>query len=256
MKKLFIKNLFILTILVVSNTVYCQESYIIKGNSANVRLEPSLKAEILGKIHGGEVVSVTNVDNPEWFLISYYGNEGYVSSKLLIKLDDSDNYKDWKKVSTRTGDEHDCENIAPEYDYSIKNKLIIHAGYNEVVVVKLVNLYSDICIRVAFIKGGETYTIQNIPENNYYLKLAYGKDYRQNKQNGQCEIKFMVDAVYEKGKDILNYHRVKKPDTIEDGKLYGNWEEPSFELSLNVEFSKGSYHDFRSNKISEKEFNK
>jgi len=85
MKK-HLQNYFLCIIIAASSvTAIAQESYVIKGNRANVRETPSLKGKILGTIPGGEIVSVTNADNPNWWFISYYGNEGYISSKLLIR---------------------------------------------------------------------------------------------------------------------------------------------------------------------------
>jgi hypothetical protein len=227
----------------------------------NVRTEPSIKANIIGKLEAGDVVSVINSDNTEWWKISFYGTEGYVAAKFLITLEKSEQYKDWEKESSSTGDKPECENISPEYDYNLKNKLLINVGNNTDVVVKLMK-YSGDCIRIAYIKAGDNYSIQNIPEGYYYLKIAYGKDFRKYTKDGQCIVKFMRDASYEKGSEKLDFYKIKKPNTIEGDYEYENWEVPSFELSLNIEYTKNtkytsdSFHDFQSNKISESEFNK
>jgi len=133
--------------------------------------------------------------------------------------------------------------------------LLIHVGNNTDVVVKLMN-YSENCIRIAYIKSGDSYSMQNIPEGYYYLKIAYGKDFRKYTQDGQCIVKFMVNPTYERGTEKLDYYKVKGPNTVEGDYEYENWRLPSFELSLNIKYTKGNFNTFHSNKITETEFNR
>jgi len=232
-----------------------QDSYVVSTPTLNVRTEPSSKAEIIGKLTFGDIVSVINSDNVEWWQISYYGTEGYVAAKFLMILEKSDKYKDWSKESSSTGDKPECENIIPQYDYELDNQLLIHVGNNTDVVVKLMN-YIENCIRIVYIKAGDSYSVRNIPEGYYYLKIAYGKDFRKYTQNEQCIVKFMRDPSYEKGAEILDYFKVKKPNIIKEDHEYENWEIPSYELSLNIEYTKNNFKSFHANKISENEFNK
>lgn len=234
---------------------FSQTSYVVKGNSVNVRETPSLNGKIIGTLQGGEVVSVTNDENPEWYFISYYGTEGYIASKLLVRLEDSEQYKDWEKQYANTGDNPDCENISPTYDYELDNKLLIRVGNNADVVVKLMNYY-DNCIRIAYIKSGDTYAIKNIPEGFYYLKIAYGKDFRKYTQDGKCIVKFMVDATYKRGSEKLDFYKIKGPNTYEGNYEVEHWQVPSYQLELNTTFTKGSFNTFKSNKITETDFNK
>jgi hypothetical protein len=69
----------------------------------------------------------------------------------------------------------------------------------------------------------------------------------------------MRDAVYEKGSEKLDYYKVKKPDTTEGDYIVSHWTLPSFELSLNIEFTSmgiNDSRDFHSKKISETDFNR
>lgn len=252
------KNILLILFCFISVSVYAQDSFVVNTPTLNVRTQPNTKAEIIGKLASGDVVSVTESDNPDWYKISFYGTEGYVSSKYLITLEASEQYKDWEKESASTGDKPECENINPQYDYDLDNQLLIHVGKNIDVVVKLMNSYGD-CIRISYIEAGDDYSIKNIPEGIYYLKIAYGKDFRKYTKDGQCLVKFMRDAVYEKGSEKLDYYKVKKPDTREGDYIVEHWSLPSFELSLDVEFTAMSLKDskdFHSNKISETEFNR
>ena len=236
--------------------IQAQESYVINAKTINVRKEASLKGEILGTIPKGEIVSVINSDNPEWWLITYYGNEGYVSSKLLITLEESTQYRSYKKVEANTGDNYNCENIQPQYDTSIDNMLIINVGYNSDAVVKLMN-YSVICIRISFIKGGDKYSMRNIPLGDYYLKIAYGKDFRKSTQDNNCIIRFLRDPVYKKGEQNLKFEKTLKENKVVGDKEYSNYDISYFELTLNNEFEKGvsKGKTFNSKKITEKDFN-
>ncbi len=235
---------------------YAQESYVVNAKTVNVRKEANIKAEILGTINQGEVVSVINTDNEDWWLISYYGTEGYVSSKLLISIEQSQKYKSWQKVDANTGDDFNCENIQPQYDTSIDNELIINVGYTSDVVVKLMN-YSGLCIRISYIKAGDKYSMKNIPLGDYYLKIAYGKEFRKLTQDNQCIVKFLRDAVYEKGEQNLAFRKTRNGTRTVGDKEYANYDISYFELSLNLEFAKGSGkgNSFSSKKISENDFN-
>ncbi len=54
---------FCLIALFTSNKVYSQDSYVVNTPTLNVRTEPSTKAEIIGKLASGDVVSIINSEN-------------------------------------------------------------------------------------------------------------------------------------------------------------------------------------------------
>jgi len=63
------------------------ETYRIKGSSVNVRSEPSTSGRILVQLgNGTEVVYVKRYDN-DWAVINYDGQEAYVSSKFIEKVE-------------------------------------------------------------------------------------------------------------------------------------------------------------------------
>jgi hypothetical protein len=127
------------------------------------------------------------------------------------------------------------------------NYLRVIVGNNTDVVVKLMKKsYSDECIRIVYVRAGDSYDIRNIPEGLYYLKIAYGRDYRQKIEGSQCKVRFVKSPLYEKGEEILDFRRRNIP---------GGYQEPSYELTLNVISTYGG-SEFNSNTISEAEFNK
>ena len=107
-------------------------------------------------------------------------------------------------------------------------------------------LNDDECIRIAFISSKTSFSLTNIPEGKYYLKIAYGKELKQDKNDEDCVIKFSKQAIYEKGTDILDFY--KQP-------TYNGYSLPCFELSLDV-ISSSPQNGFNSKTINEDEFNK
>ena len=109
----------------------------------------------------------------------------------------------------------------------------------------ILNLNTEKCVRYVFINSGSTYTIRNIPEGRYYLKIAYGKNWLSIVENGQCIGKFIRNPMYEKGEDIMDFN-IK--NTAQGYSI------PSFKLELDV-LSTGVNNSFNSKNISESEFN-
>ena len=138
-----------------------------------------------------------------------------------------------------------CYNFKPKTDNSIDNNLEINVGGGTDVVVKLMNVKSEKCIRYVFINSGSSYQIRNIPQGVYYLKIAYGKEWLSKIENNQCIGKFIRSPMYEKGEDIMDF-------TIQ--KTYDGFSIPSFRLSLDV-ISSNLSNSFSSHNISETDFN-
>jgi hypothetical protein len=86
----------------------------------------------------------------------------------------------------------------------------------------------------------------NIPESEYYLKIAYGKDWLSKIENGQCKGKFIRSPSYEKGEDVLDFNRIK---TLEGYSI------PCYSLSLDV-IANESNNSFNAEMVNEDEFNR
>jgi hypothetical protein len=172
-------------------------------------------------------------------------------------IDENVKYKNWSSVDARTGDDYNCENIRPEFDESAMNRLVIKSGYNADVVVKLMNM-DDICVRISYIRAGDSYTMKNIPLGTYYLKTAYGKDYRQSIENDQCKVRFLRNPIYQKGDQLLSFRKVNLGKSYEGTKVYDNYNYTSYELELDVDLKRSILSDkdkFNTKKITEKDFN-
>lgn len=220
------------------------ETYVVGSAALNMRSGPSTQHSVIGKLAPGNTVELLRTEGT-WWLVDGRGIQGYVSAKYLRGND----LAGWVPKEYRTGSTPECENVTPRYAYSMDNFLRIKVGSNTDVVVKMMKMgsYDDECIRIVYVRAGDTYEIKNVPEGQYYLKIAYGKDYRQRVENGLCKVRFVKNALYEKGTDILDYNKRHHP---------GGWQEPSYELSLNVITTRFETSNFKSGTISEDEFNR
>jgi hypothetical protein len=151
----------------------------------------------------------------------------------------------WKETEVNNGQLPSCYNFVPKKS-NIDNYLEVNVGGGTDVVIKVMNLRTDKCVRYVFINSGSTYKILNIPEGIYYLKIAYGKDWFSKIENGQCVGKFLRNPMYEKGEDIMDFNLQYASDGLSI---------PSFQLKLDV-IATNSLNTFNSQNISENEFNK
>lgn len=244
-------------LILLSSTGFSQnlEQYTVSSQTLNIRSGPGKNFSIVSTLTQGDAVQILEKESNGWWKIKFSEIEGYVFSQYLAE----DIYAGWEKKEYRSGSTPECENVNPQFDYKIDNVLRVNVGSNTDVVIKLMKIgyKSDECIRIVYVRSGEKYDIKNIPEGRYYLKIAYGKDYRQKIVDNQCYVKFMKNAQYEKGSDILDFNLIKKPDTKVGREVYANWEVPSFELDLDVivtnKYEKNTFH---SKNINEAEFNK
>jgi len=209
----------------------------------NMRSGPGTQHSVIGKLAPGNSVELLRTEGIWWF-VEGRGIQGYVAAQYL-RLND---LAGWVPKDYRTGSTPECENVTPKYDRSMDNFLRVEVGSNTDVVVKLMKMgsYSDECIRIVYVRASDIYEMKNVPEGRYYLKIAYGKDYRQRVEDSLCKVRFVKNALYEKGTDILDYN--KRHYT-------GGWDEPSYELSLNVITTQFESSNFKSGSISEEEFN-
>ena len=245
----------LLVLMVLTSFVSAQttEQYVVNSKTLNLRSGPGKEYEIIATLSMGDAVTLIEKNDNGWWSVDFDGRQGYVFSSLL-KIDP---LSGWEKKNYQSGITPECENVSPKYDYALDNYLRINVGSGTDVVIKLMKkgYYEDECIRIVYVRSGDTYEIKNIPEGQYYLKIAYGKDYRKKVIDNVCYVKFMKNAQYEKGSQMLDFNKIKQPNQIIGNKVYENWSVPSFELSLDVIMALGKKSTFKSNDISEAQFN-
>ncbi len=229
------------------------DRYLVVSQTLNLRNGPGTEYEVIQVLAKGDLVTVIEKNQNGWWLVDFQRSEGYVFNEFL-KIDP---YNGWETKTYKSGSTPECENVIPKYDFTLDNYLRVNVGSNTDVVIKLMKYNSSECIRIVYIRSGDVFEIKNIPEGRYYLKIAYGKDYRQKIADDQCIVKFMQNPIYEKGTDIMDYTKIKKPDEKIGNDIYESWDVPSFELSLDIITTNSLEEDtFNSNNISETEFNK
>jgi len=138
-----------------------------------------------------------------------------------------------------------CNAILSKYNRSLNNKLIITVGNNASVAVKMIDISTKRCIRYVFINKNTTYTIKNIPEGKYYLKIAYGEDWSIMEGQSNCTGRFSRNPLFEKGDEILDYNLVHSRD---------GFQVPSFSLKLDVIMAEDKINSFNTDKINETDF--
>lgn len=160
----------------------------------------------------------------------------------------------WVDPGLKTGKTPEGLSFTPQKDRNMDNYLEISVGDNTDVVVKLVSRKTDKCIRYVYVKGNDTYRITNIPQGLYYLKIGYGKNWRQKEIDGKIVGKFLSNAQYEIGTETLDYNISYGSTEYTNEGSYQNYSIPSYSVSLNVvQFS--TLNSFETDTISESEFN-
>ncbi len=84
------------------------------------------------------------------------------------------------------------------------------------------NKYTETCIGISYICSSESFYMRNIPESIYYLKIIFGKDLRKHTQEGQCIVKSVLNALYEKRNDEPGFYKIKEQNTIDGNDEYSN----------------------------------
>jgi hypothetical protein len=230
------------------------EQYLVNSKTLNMRSGPGKEYEIITTLSIGDAVTLIEKNENGWWSVDFEGIQGYVFSSFL-KIDP---YNGWEKKNYQSGITPECENVTPKYDYELDNYLRVNVGSGTDVVIKLMKKsgYSDECIRIVYVRSGDTYEIKNIPQGRYYLKIAYGKDYRKKIVDSICYVKFMKNAQYEKGIEILDFNLIKKPNERIGNNVYESWDVPSVEIFLDVIETYAANKEFKASDISEAEFNK
>lgn len=166
---------------------------------------------------------------------------------LLSSYSFSQNENDeYYKIVISTGEKPECIYCKSLFNTNLDNFLKIDATGASDLVIKIIDNYTNECIRSVFISAGDIHYIRNIPEVIYYLKIAYGYEWSKKVMGSFCFAKFLTDAHYQIGNDLLNYYMKES---------YNGYEVPSYELVLKV-ISKNRNNEFDADNISEDEFYK
>lgn len=139
----------------------------------------------------------------------------------------------------------DCVGMKFRYNRELNNKLVISVGSQASVAVKLINITSNKCIRYVFVNKNSTFSIRNIPEGKYFLKIAYGDDWSVQKGKSLCTGRFARNQFFEKGSDVLDYNLIYSDN---------GYTVPSFSLKLDLVIMGEHGNKFATNRIKENAF--
>lgn len=249
-----------------------EELYFVSVPTTFMRSGPKSNFNVIAELNKGDQVQLMDDSYGEWWAVQVGVTNGFMKSSDLIAItgsvvvkervvekivevevpsdaSSSDQYEDWDETEYETGETPQCLNIVPEFDYKMDNHLKIkNEGSETEAVVKLIKIDNpnggEITYRIAFIKAGDNHDMKNVPAGKYYLKIAYGQEWKETNLSGRCTGKFTINPQYEKGEDIVDFSPIR---TSEGTEL------PSYELSLDVNHNGSNGLD--TDDISEDEFN-
>lgn len=181
-------------------------------------------------------------------------NSTKLNNSISVNATPSEDYSDWDETNYSTGNSPTCFIFTPRYDYSLDNYLKVSIGSHTDVVIKLINLKTNKCIRCVYISSGDDYYIKNIPQGKYFIKVTYGKDWKQKTVNGISIGKFTKNRLYKKGSQILDFNKLFVGIVKEGENEYNNYKIPSFALTLDV-ITTDHQNEFKTNYINEDDFN-
>ena len=247
------------------------ELYFVSAEITDLRSGPGTNYNIVTQLSKGMQVDLISEDFGEWWTVQYRTMNGFVKSSDLLAVmaavpqsqqpvvqqapqqtmaGDEDRFADWEETELATGDALECLNISPQFDYKLDNYLKIIVSENTEAVVKLIkvadNPADEICYRLAYIQKGDDFSMKSIPAGKYYLKIAYGEEWKQRTVNGKCIGRFVKKALYKVGGQILNFTPVR---------LAEGMDVPSFDLTLDVTKDGQNGDSFDTDDISESDFN-
>lgn len=108
----------------------------------------------------------------------------------------------WTSLQLSTGMSIPCQQTTADYDAQLDNFLRVLGSQHSDMYVKLIKRSNDEVVREVFIKKGTSFNIRNIPQEKYYVKIAYGKN-PQTDEN--CQFKFEEELGYEQPSHVFNY---------------------------------------------------
>lgn len=242
------KNLFaILLLLLLNIAVNAQnnEYYVVTSEGQNLRSSDGTEFNVLATLVENAVVKVIDKSEKNYWIVEHNGTKGFFPAKFLKKRSTAG----WIPQQYETGDTPICEKVNPQHDYNIENHLKITVNSDTDIVLKLMRRQKegDVCIRTVFIKSYDFMVIRHIPQGKYYLKIAYGNDWRQKKTGSNCQGMFLENAHYEIGKQQLNFNLIDLGNQVQT---------PSYALTLGTKVKDNASSTFVSNPISHKEFEK
>lgn len=241
------KNLFSFVLFLLTFTLTAQNSdyFLVTSQSQDLRSSDGSDFVVLATLEQNDLVKAIDKTEKNWWIVEFNGKQGFFSARFLKKR----STEGWISQRYETGDTPICEKVSPQHDYNMANHLKITVNSDTDVVLKLMRKQKDgdVCIRTVFIESYDFMVLKHIPEGKYYLKIAYGNDWRQKKTGPNCQGMFLENVRYEVGKQQLNYNLIELSNQVQT---------PSYALTLGTKVKDNVESTFNAIPISQKEFEK
>ncbi len=196
------------------------------SNSVHVNTKPKIDDVAVQQKRG--IISKL-FDDPRWMTAGVVGSLAiFVSGMLFLdrilpndsKAEFQNTYEtqrlipeNFEKVNPSTGSSPYADVFLPVYDESSGHSLkMINSRFTDAVVM-LVETQTERVIRNVFVKAGDTYEMQMIPDGSYFIRVIYGNQWNadliavSDLQGG-----FAADlrlSEYSSVEDQMSFHRVK-----------------------------------------------
>ncbi len=180
------------------------------------------------------------------FLYLFYSCTMYAQDTMVSSESSHNKYDSWDSTNYKTGETPKCFKIAPVFDYKLNNFFKIqNISKKTDAVIKLIRKdipnKKEATYRIHYIERNTNYFLKNIPAGKYFLKIAYGSDWKEDCDEGNCKGLFTQHKKFEKGGQILDFYPIK----TEEGKT----EIPNYQMTLDVDQviqldDEWYYHDF------------
>lgn len=148
----------------------------------------------------------------------------------------------WDFANPNGGELDEAYGVHPVYGIQ-DNYFDIVIGEGCSVAIKIVNASTDKCIRYVYVPENETVTVSQIPQGLYYLKLAYGRDWMEQKTDTMVHGKFTRGVFYERSTNSYDFGKKNSQDFV------------TYRLEINVVDGLVE-NNFHTEQITEEEFEK
>lgn len=109
--------------------------------------------------------------------------------------------------------------ISSEYGitpiYGIQdNYFDVKMGAGSDLVLKIIDLSKNKCIRYIYVQENSEYTISQVPQGKYKLLIAYGKNWMTLQKDGETFGKFADNVHYEQSIDVFDFGKKNSKDMV------------------------------------------
>lgn len=126
--------------------------------------------------------------------------------KLLDKGWSPDKGSNSRDISSEYG-------ITPIYGIQ-DNYFDVKVGVGSDLVLKIIDLSKNKCIRYIYVQENSEYTITQIPQGKYKLLIAYGKNWMTLLKDGETLGKFADNVHYEQSVDVFDFGKKNSKEMV------------------------------------------